>query len=103
MSKTKVLIFDADKCTGCRICELVCSMINHGEYNPYKSRIRLIRNKVMEVNIITLDATCDGACNRCVENCPMEALEFVCVEEAAIIRGKEPKMGKFPAPLFSKE
>lgn len=36
---SKVLFVDLEKCTGCRACELACSMKHHGEYNPAKSRI----------------------------------------------------------------
>ncbi len=37
----KILSADLEKCTGCRTCELVCSMKHHDEYNPQKSRIRV--------------------------------------------------------------
>jgi len=37
----KVLSVNPLRCTGCRICELVCSMKHCGEYNPMKSRIRV--------------------------------------------------------------
>jgi len=36
---SKILFVDMQKCTGCRACELACSMKHHGEYNPAKSRI----------------------------------------------------------------
>jgi Fe-S-cluster-containing hydrogenase component 2 len=37
----KILMIDVKKCTGCRICELVCSLSHDGECNPLKSRIRV--------------------------------------------------------------
>ena len=40
---TKVLIIDAAKCCGCRLCESACSLTNAGEAGIYKSRIRNIR------------------------------------------------------------
>ena len=95
----KVLIQDADKCTGCRVCELVCSMTKFGEYNPKKSYIKVMRNREMDVNIIALDIKCDF-CNECVEWCLPKALKFVTLEEAAVIR-KENKIGSFPVPIFS--
>ena len=32
-----------EKCTGCRICELICSMTRHGESNPKRSRIHVFK------------------------------------------------------------
>lgn len=34
---------DTKKCTGCGICELVCSLYNNMECNPEKSSIRVVR------------------------------------------------------------
>jgi len=95
----KVLITDGDSCTGCRVCELVCSMTKFGEYNPKKSYIKVMRNREMDVNILTLDLRCDF-CNKCVEWCIPKAIKFVSLEEAAIIR-KRNNIGTFPAPLVS--
>jgi carbon-monoxide dehydrogenase iron sulfur subunit len=35
----KMIVTDIEKCTGCGLCELVCSFKHHGEFNPTKSRI----------------------------------------------------------------
>jgi len=94
----KMLIVDTDRCNGCEVCELVCSMAKHGEYNPKKSYIKLIRNREMDVNIVAVDVKCDF-CNKCVEWCLPGALKFVTLEEAAVIR-KENRIGIFPAPLL---
>jgi anaerobic carbon-monoxide dehydrogenase iron sulfur subunit len=39
MSNT--LIIDPEKCTSCRLCELVCSQRNAGAYRPSRSRIEV--------------------------------------------------------------
>jgi len=99
MLKAKTLIFHADRCTGCKLCELTCSMNLEGEYNPKKSNIRILKNWEMDVNIAILDLHCDF-CNKCVKWCPTDAIEFVSSEEAAILRKQNP-IGSFPAPLVA--
>ena len=94
----KVLIFDGEKCTGCSICELTCSMAKQGEYNPRKSYIRILKNWEMDVNIAALDPHCDS-CNECVQWCPPGAIRFESAERAALLR-KKSSMGPFPAPLL---
>jgi len=37
------IVLDPEKCCGCRICEAVCSLVNEGEFNPVKSRVRVVR------------------------------------------------------------
>ena len=93
----KCMIVDTDNCSGCRICELICSMVKFGEYNPHKSHIKLIRNREMDVNIIATDSQCDF-CGTCIQWCPHDALTIVDTKEAALIRRKN-KIGKFPAPM----
>ena len=97
----KVLIFDAERCTGCCICELICSMDKQGEYNPQKSWIRVLKNWEMDVNIVAVDLRCDG-CNKCVDWCPSKAIRFISAEQAALIRKNNP-VGMFPAPLIGGE
>jgi len=39
----KVLTIDVDKCTGCRMCEMVCSLRKTNTCNPVRSRINVVR------------------------------------------------------------
>ena len=95
----KVLIVDVDKCTGCRICELVCSMAKEGEFNPKRSKIRVMKNKEMDIHMVTLGTKCDF-CGECIEWCLSQAIKFVDLDEA-ILKWKGVKVGSLPAPLFS--
>ena len=94
----KVLIVDIDKCTGCRICELVCSMAKLGEYKPSASYIRVMKNKDMDINIVALGTKCDY-CGECVKWCLPEAIKLVSREEA-ITKWKGVKVGSLLAPLL---
>jgi len=95
----KVLIVDGDKCTGCRVCELVCSMAKTGAYNPEKSLIHVLRNMELDVSIPVIEASCDY-CGRCVDWCFEGAIEFVDWQDAALIR-KEARIGRFPSPMIA--
>ncbi len=67
----KVLVIDYEKCTGCRACELACSVFHTGASNPSRSRIRVI--KWEEIGLY-LPLTCNQ-CEKpvCVEVCPTKA------------------------------
>jgi carbon-monoxide dehydrogenase iron sulfur subunit len=67
----KVLVIDHEKCTGCRICELVCSVFHTGASNPSRSRIKVVK---WESVGIYLPLTCQS-CEKpfCVEVCPAKA------------------------------
>jgi Fe-S-cluster-containing dehydrogenase component len=95
----KILVIDADKCSGCKICELVCSYLQSKKYSPKKSFIRVMERKDMGVFIpvIHAQAKCNG-CTKCVEWCPTRALAFMEPDEAALVR-KRSRIGRFPAPL----
>ena len=99
MATEKVIVFDADSCNGCRICELACSAFKQGEYNPKKSFIRLMANEETGVYIPVLDILCDF-CGLCVKSCPPKALTIVKLEEAIVAR-KGATIGSFPIPVYS--
>ena len=67
----KVLYVDYEKCTGCRECELACSVFHTGASNPSRSRIKVIK-WVWEG--IYLPMTCQNCEDPfCVEVCPTKA------------------------------
>ncbi len=39
----KLLVINAERCTGCRLCERVCSVKHTGASNPARSRIHIIK------------------------------------------------------------
>ena len=57
---------DPRKCVGCRVCEVACAWKNHGEVNPYKSRIKIYTYQpTVFVGIVCQqcgDRPCIGAC-----------------------------------------
>ena len=65
-----------DVCTGCRYCEIVCSLTHEGEVNPRKSRIRIFGD---QLNGLDQPIVCDPiACKDmpCIESCPVEAIKI---------------------------
>src|SRR4030042_5758864 len=67
----KVWVVDHEKCTGCRQCEMVCSVFHNGASNPSRSRIRVIK---WEHVGFYLPMTCQN-CEKpfCTEVCPTKA------------------------------
>ncbi len=63
---------DPNKCTGCSLCEFVCSLEKENEPNPLKSRIRVIRLSP----ILNLAITCRFCKDApCVRACPHGAIK----------------------------
>jgi Fe-S-cluster-containing hydrogenase component 2 len=63
------LLHDPRKCAGCRVCETACSLKNHGEVNPFKSRIRIHTYQPT----IFIGVVCQQCGDRpCIAACPVE-------------------------------
>jgi len=61
-------------CTGCRECEMVCSLYHYGECNPERSAIRVIRRE-KEGLVMSLPLVCQQCINpACAEACPVDAI-----------------------------
>lgn len=83
--KLKAVLCDASKCTGCQICELVCSATKEKKINPHLSRIHVVRIDPL----ITIALTCQN-CEEapCVSSCPKDAISF---SEKGIVKVKQEK------------
>jgi len=68
---TQFVNCDTDKCIGCNVCELVCSVEKEKTFNPTKSRIRGLRLNVLS-NIAVTCRCCKDA--PCVVSCSKDAL-----------------------------
>jgi len=79
MEAKKIIVCDTDKCSGCELCEYVCSIIHEKTVNWSKSRIRHVR----------IEPTFDIAiaCRKCeeplcIKACPRDAI--VGVEDGSV-------------------
>lgn len=68
-----VITVEPEKCTGCRMCEVGCSLRNMGECNPERSRIRVIREQT--------DGQLEFVPSTCMQ-CETAMCELVCPNKA---------------------
>jgi carbon-monoxide dehydrogenase iron sulfur subunit len=68
----KILLMHPERCTGCRVCESVCSLSHDGECNPSRSRIRVIRWETRGIDIPVVCLQCDDPI--CAQVCPTYAI-----------------------------
>jgi carbon-monoxide dehydrogenase iron sulfur subunit len=69
----KLLVTNPQKCTGCGLCEIACSIKNTGMSSPARSRIHIITRDVGCYLPVTCQQ-CEDA--PCVAVCPKEALAY---------------------------
>ena len=68
------IIIKAEKCSGCRMCEVSCSLRNMKECNPERSRIRVIRTQA-DGQLQFVPATCmQCETAMCEKVCPVKAI-----------------------------
>ena len=72
MIRIKKIFVNEEKCTGCRICELVCSVKNESVYNPELSRIIKLLDGLPENLSTIVCQQCPDA--PCIESCPVSAI-----------------------------
>lgn len=68
----KVLMIHADKCTGCRNCELSCSAFHEGRFKPRLSRVHAYVWDREGLSVPMMCQHCEDA--PCVSVCPTGAM-----------------------------
>ena len=68
----KFLTVNAEKCTGCRLCEQVCSVKHEGVSNSAKSRIRIVKWEAEGRYVPMICQQCEDA--PCKNVCPVGAI-----------------------------
>jgi len=75
MAKTEKVIgisVNAKTCSGCRMCEQVCVFFHESEFNPRRSRIKVLIKEKEGVNAPLLCVQC----RKCLESCKRKALSW---------------------------
>jgi anaerobic carbon-monoxide dehydrogenase iron sulfur subunit len=63
MSNGKALVYNQEKCTGCRSCVVGCSLYHDGECGKVVSRVAVVRNERFgESFVVGCDACTDAPC-----------------------------------------
>lgn len=68
----KILFVDPEKCTGCRLCENVCSIFHEKVSNPSRARIHIVKWENAGLYIPMVCQQCDTPI--CETVCPMGAI-----------------------------
>jgi len=68
----KALMINHEKCTGCRLCELVCAVKHDGISNPTRSRIKVMKWEMEGLYIPMSCQQCQDA--SCENGCPVGAI-----------------------------
>lgn len=73
MVQRRILLVDPEKCTGCRICEPVCSLTHGGDCNPAEARIGVISWHREGISVPMVCQHCEKP--PCADACPTNALK----------------------------
>ena len=68
----KVIVVDPDKCTGCKVCEMICSLHHENEINPMKARIQVVSWEEEGIDVPMICQQCADA--PCEAICPVNAI-----------------------------
>jgi carbon-monoxide dehydrogenase iron sulfur subunit len=69
---TPKMSIDYKKCTGCRICEQICTFSHEREFNPRRARIKVLVREKEGINAPLLCIQC----KKCLSSCHRDALSW---------------------------
>lgn len=91
--KSNFLLFNPNRCTGCKSCEMICSLQKTGtECNRQKSCINVNTHPYLYSSLISvsMDCSCQDGKELCVDACSQDALLFLAKNNApAMLKDKE--------------
>ncbi len=79
----KTLVADLQKCTGCRTCEMACSLAHVGECNPSKSAVQVIKWESEGLDVPVICQQCEEPA--CMGICPVRAISRDALTGAVVI------------------
>lgn len=69
----KIMVVDHQRCTGCRLCEMVCSVKKEGVSDPARARIHVIKWEMEGLYVPMFCQHCEEPL--CAAVCPVRAIE----------------------------
>jgi carbon-monoxide dehydrogenase iron sulfur subunit len=67
-----ILVVDYEKCTGCRNCEMACSVFHTQASNPAKSAVRIVKGERAGKDVPIVCQQCEEPA--CANICPLQAI-----------------------------
>ena len=71
--KKRKIARNDERCAGCALCVLSCSLFNFGVFNPEKSFIKLTRDDRTVQFGVSIDDGCKS-CGECIRACAYDVL-----------------------------
>ena len=77
--RTSVLFCRADRCTGCLLCEMACSLALTGRCGREQSAMHILTHPLLGISQPVVSERCAliDCEGRCVQSCTAEAIRFV--------------------------
>lgn len=69
----KIMVVDHEKCTGCRLCEMVCSVKKEGASDPSRARTHVIKWEMEGLYVPMFCQHCEEPL--CAAVCPVRAIQ----------------------------
>jgi carbon-monoxide dehydrogenase iron sulfur subunit len=93
MGQHKVFRAISELCTGCQICELVCSLTKTGTINPYLARIKVTRSSENGACTVVMCRHCKNP--PCRDACPVPQAMYLDERTGAVVINEESCIGCF--------